>query len=260
MRREEALRFELFGESFELVVSRSDVLAEVRERLPPLASSSGPVAPRARYVVSASSSSGLEVRRGKGRPAHAECPAAAADLVAEDIQHVLAHRARELLFLHAGAVAWQGRAIVLPGRSGCGKSRLVAELLAAGAGYVSDELAVIDSRGRVHPYARPVALRQGRGVERIPAQEWRAAVPAKPVEASAFFFLRYRPGQPWTVERLTPGQAVLAALRHALAARRRLELARRILVPLSRRTPAFRGSRGEAAAAVSGVLEAVERA
>lgn len=45
------------------------------------------------------------------------------------------------LFLHAGVVAVRGRAVVLAGPSGAGKTSLVAALLAQGATYLSDEVA-----------------------------------------------------------------------------------------------------------------------
>ena len=64
----------------------------------------------------------------------------------------LAERARNRIFIHAGVVGWQGRAIVIPGRSFSGKSTLVAALLQAGATYYSDEFAVLDGRGYVHPF------------------------------------------------------------------------------------------------------------
>src|SRR5690348_5169542 len=70
---------------------------------------------------------------------------------------------RRELFVHAGVVAWKGQAILLPGKSYSGKSTLVAELVRAGATYYSDEYAVLDRRGRVHPYPRPLTLRNGAG-------------------------------------------------------------------------------------------------
>src|ERR671929_229610 len=60
---------------------------------------------------------------------------------------------------HAGVVGWQGRAILIPGRSFSGKSTLVAALVRAGATYYSDEFAVLDERGRVHPFPKKLSMR-----------------------------------------------------------------------------------------------------
>jgi hypothetical protein len=65
--------------------------------------------------------------------------------------------ARRWVFLHAAAVGWRGRAIILPAVSRGGKSRLVEALVRAGATYYSDEFAPIDSRGRVHPSSAPIS-------------------------------------------------------------------------------------------------------
>ena len=74
--------------------------------------------------------------------------------------------------MHAGVVGWKGWALVLPGKSGAGKTTLVAELIRAGATYYSDEYAVLDERGRVHPYARPLAVRVDGWRQRRRTPEW----------------------------------------------------------------------------------------
>ena len=51
----------------------------------------------------------------------------------------------------AGVVGWENRAIVMPGASFAGKTTLVRAWLEAGATYYSDEFAVLDRAGRVHP-------------------------------------------------------------------------------------------------------------
>src|SRR5262245_28191234 len=51
----------------------------------------------------------------------------------------IAENARDRVFVHAGAVGWKGRALLLPGRTFAGKSTLVAALVRAGATYYSDE-------------------------------------------------------------------------------------------------------------------------
>jgi hypothetical protein len=70
------------------------------------------------------------------------------------VQHLTTLRA-----VHSGAVLCGGRALLLPGKTHSGKSSLVAELLRRGATYFSDEYALIDAEGRVHPYPRPLLLR-----------------------------------------------------------------------------------------------------
>lgn len=74
--------------------------------------------------------------------------------------------ARTRLFVHAGVVGCEGGAMVIPGRSHTGKSSLVAALLAHGAAYYSDEYAVLDDAGRVHPFPRTLHIRERSGQTR----------------------------------------------------------------------------------------------
>jgi hypothetical protein len=63
----------------------------------------------------------------------------------------IAYAAPDRIFVHAGVVAVGDRAILLPGMSFAGKSTLVAALVSTGATYLSDEFAVLDAAGLVHP-------------------------------------------------------------------------------------------------------------
>ena len=63
------------------------------------------------------------------------------------------------LAVHAAAIAGPGGCIVLPGRSGVGKSTLAAAAMQEGLSLVSDEAACfIDPFGSLLPHPRPVAL------------------------------------------------------------------------------------------------------
>ena len=55
--------------------------------------------------------------------------------IESDLQLYVAENARRRVFIHAGVVAWKGKAILIPGRSFTGKTTLVAELVKAGASY-----------------------------------------------------------------------------------------------------------------------------
>ncbi len=80
-----------------------------------------------------------------------------------ELERFVALTARTRLFVHAGVVGWRDCAILLPGRSFSGKTTLVTAMVRAGASYYSDEYAVLDSRGRVHPYPKPPSIREGSG-------------------------------------------------------------------------------------------------
>jgi hypothetical protein len=67
---------------------------------------------------------------------------------------------RRLVFIHAGVVEKAGRACVLVGDSGAGKTSTVAALLRQGATYLSDEVALLDpATGNVLPFHLPMAIK-----------------------------------------------------------------------------------------------------
>jgi hypothetical protein len=64
------------------------------------------------------------------------------------------------LLFHAGVVAKNGQALLLPAPSGSGQSTLAAALSASGWTYLSDELAVVDPATLcVEPFALPIGLK-----------------------------------------------------------------------------------------------------
>lgn len=173
----------------------------------------------------------------------------------------VAEGARRRVFVHAGVVGWKGRAILLPGRSFTGKTTLVAELLRTGATYYSDEYAVIDAAGRVHPYARPLSVRvEGApgGCERLPPQAFGGRGGARPLPVGLVVMTKYRAGALWRPRTLSPGQAALALLENTVSARRGPA---RALAALGRALSGARAlgcPRGEAAAAARSILECAE--
>ncbi len=175
------------------------------------------------------------------------------------LHHTVAVGARDALFVHAGVVGWRGRAIVIPGPSHSGKSSLVAELVRAGATYYSDEFAVFDGRGRVHPYRRRLSLRTGGTRIRYAVEEavGPSGTPALPVGLIAV--TAYEPGAQWHPRVLSPAQAVLALFRNTVVARMQPELS---LSTLQRVVPgalALESARDEARETVASLLHAVAR-
>ncbi len=72
----------------------------------------------------------------------------------------IAGRSNHLLILHAAVVARDGRAMILPGTPGSGKSTLCAALMLRGWQLLSDEFALIRPEdGHVLPLPKPIALK-----------------------------------------------------------------------------------------------------
>lgn len=91
-------------------------------------------------------------------PPVATVGAEAADVALAELTR-LAVEHSPLLCIHAGVVSGPDGLIAIPGQSGLGKTTLVAALVRAGFGYVSDEALAVDrATRRVTAFARPLAL------------------------------------------------------------------------------------------------------
>jgi hypothetical protein len=173
---------------------------------------------------------------------------AALDRFESDLQLHVAEMARGRIFVHAGVVGWRGQAIVIPGRSFAGKTSLVAELVRAGATYYSDEYAILDRHGRVHPYPKPPAIRTAdNGAQvRTPIEALGGKVGVEPLPVGLVVVSQYKSGAQWRPRRLSRGQGVLWMLANTVAARRRPEAALATLERALADAPVLKAARGEA--------------
>lgn len=178
------------------------------------------------------------------------------DTFESDLRLTVAEFARRRVFVHAGVVGWKGRAIVVPGRSYSGKSTLIAELVKAGATYYSDEYAVFDARGRVHPYHKPLEMREEGSVKQakitVEAIGGRAGI--KPLPVGMVLMTQYKAGAKWRPRKLSAGEGVLGLLSHTVSARRDPEKALVALQQVAASAEVLKGSRGDAEALSKSIL------
>jgi hypothetical protein len=178
------------------------------------------------------------------------------------LRTAMAELSRRKLFVHAGVVAWKDRAILLPGRTLAGKTHLVSELVKAGATYLSDEYAVLDDGGFVHPFAKPLSMRPSKTAPQIetPVEQIGGAQGRKPVPVGLVLMSQFEEGARWRPKRLTAGQGVLELLDNTFSARPSPEHAINILGRVASGATVLKGKRGDAAAMTSSILAAVETA
>lgn len=80
--------------------------------------------------------------------------------ISEIVASRLAAHTTDGVALHAGAVGWNGRSILIPGQSGAGKSSLTAWFVDKGFAYLTDELAVLTADGAVAGLSRALMLKR----------------------------------------------------------------------------------------------------
>jgi hypothetical protein len=179
------------------------------------------------------------------------------DALAQHTEQLTALRAQDCLFVHAGVVGWQRQAILIPGRSMTGKTTLVKALIEAGATYYSDEFAVLDKAGLVHPYPRPLSIRghNGQPGRKTPVEALGRQAGVEPLPVGLVFVTEYQPEAAWRPRKLTPGQALLALMDNTVAARREPAYSMPILKQAVTGAIALKSKRGEAGAIVPALLK-----
>ena len=148
------------------------------------------------------------------------------------VQHVnrRAVEGCDLLTLHAGGVESGGMGLVFPGVMEAGKTTLVAGLVRAGFGYLTDEAVAIDRESLlIRPYPKPLSLEPGSwplfpelepqadlATDQYKAYEWQ--VPTAAIRPGALgrscpvgvvVFPRYEPGADTALEPIGRAEALV---------------------------------------------------
>lgn len=161
------------------------------------------------------------------------------------------------IFVHAGVVGHDGSALVMPGLSFTGKTTLVAALVEAGARYYSDDFAVIDEKGLVHPFAKPLSIRDHRWIQSDHHVDQLGGIAGEdPVPVGAVVFTEYKPDVRWRPNPMSHGRGILGLLEHTLPARERAQEAMRIFNGAICGAALLEGERGEASELVGPLLGA----
>jgi hypothetical protein len=183
--------------------------------------------------------------------------------------------ARELVLVHAGAVvAPNGLGMLLPAPSGAGKTTLVAGLVEAGFGYLSDEAAVLDpATGDLLPYPThlslkaksrdrfrdampdPADIRLSDDTWHVDPDAIRRGSVASRCEVGYVIPHRYEPGTEVRVEPLTRAAACVELGRNLMTPRRDAAWALGVLAAACRPAGCYRLTSGDLDGAVQAIAE-----
>jgi hypothetical protein len=213
-----SMAFSAFGVTIDLAVDDPSVLEVIREVLPP-----GWAAAERQDADTAIELRGGSVLVDGERVRRAALSGGAVAALDAVIRSRLGELAPRHVFVHAGAVAMHGSAIVLPGTTMAGKTTLVAALVDAGAEYLSDEFAVFDEDGLVHPYPKPLSMRldpDSRAQTEVPIEK-HGEVADQAVPVGLIAVTRFVPDAEWHPTRRTAAEGAMALLANALPVRLR---------------------------------------
>jgi len=186
----------------------------------------------------------------------------ATDAFEHDVQLYVAEMSPRRVFVHAGVVGWRGQAVVIPGRSFSGKTTLTAALIRAGCTYYSDEYAVLDRTGRVHPYTRLLGIREHGHFERATryhVETLGGKRGVRPLPVALIIVSQYEPNSRWRPRRLSAGEGALALLENTVSARREPQAALATLRRVVASSVVLKGKRGAAQSVVDFILSWLEK-
>jgi hypothetical protein len=255
--RPRGLGFESFGVPIEVAADDPALRERVREILPPGSKPCPPSEEATSFALLHDGEDGYRVTVGGETFMDRSTLDVALALLDSQIRlHVGAH-ATDWTFVHAGVVAVDDRALVLPGESFSGKSTLVEALVELGAVYYSDEYAVLDRDGLVHPYPRPLRIRTAMTTEDRDVTGLGGVVGTEAAEIALVAITRYRPEREWQPRSLPRGQGAALMLANTVAPTLRPRESLRVLTRAVKGAAVLQSDRGEAAPVAASLLEAL---
>jgi len=247
---------------FVVTANRPEVLAALADFLPPIRTPAhpGPLDRVYSLITSPATGTAGDIHRlyvDSQLQSTSGDPLDLFDHLEGDLQIHLGEMTERFVFIHAGVVAWRGVGIMIPAESFCGKSTLVAAFVRAGATYYSDEFAVLDASGAIHPYPRRLSLRETgkpravrRSVESLGGHRG-----TDPIRPGLVLLTRYRPGRQWAPRRVASGDAVFELVRNSLSIRRQPGSVLNVLSQLVREAVVLQSDRGDADETAARVLQ-----
>jgi hypothetical protein len=134
-------------------------------------------------------------------------------------------------------------------------------LVRAGATYYSDEYAVFDSRGRVHPFPKPLEIRKDGSVRqaKVTVETLGGQTGTQPLQVALVVMTQFKEGARWRPRKLSAGRGVLELLSNTVSARREPEKALVALRQVVSTAQIVKGARGECRDIVKSILNRAER-
>jgi hypothetical protein len=251
--KENYIAFQSYGVRLRIVASKQGLIKEIEERLRLLLPKGFEKIPyyKAVHTFSVRQNKEYEFALFKGRKkiTNGNDKEIFFKYFDSQIRLTIAEFAESRVFIHAGVVEWKGKAIILPAKSFQGKTTLVKELTKLGAKYYSDEYAVLDEHGLVHPFPKTLSIRGLAGkyqqVE-FAVETFGGVKGIEPLSVGMVVLTEFEADAKWQPEFLSDGLGVMELLSHTIPIRYNPKFSLKVLNKTVNRAIIVKTKRGEA--------------
>lgn len=192
---------------------------------------------------------------------HRELRETSVESVASRVRLTVAEFAVGRVFIHAGVVAWKGKAVIIPGRSFHGKTSLTVALVKRGAVYYSDEYAVLDADGFLHPFPKMLSVR-GEIDERkqidYPVEKFGGVAGTEKIRVGVVLISEYKPKARWNPKLLSPANGVIEMLQHTIPIRQNPQFTLEVLNKIAGEAVFAKSKRGDVSKSADLILKFIE--
>ncbi|CAN5223600.1 hypothetical protein BH10ACI1_BH10ACI1_06210 [soil metagenome] len=177
------------------------------------------------------------------------------------VRLTVAEFAVERVFVHAGVVGWKGKAILIPARSFKGKTTLTTALIKHGALYFSDEYAVLDQDGFVHPFAKPLSIR-GEIDERTQVdyaiETFGGKIGIEKIPVGMVLITEYKSNGKWKPQILSSANGILELIKNTIPIRNNPNFSLEVLQKATKHALFIKSIRGDVSKSVEPILNYFE--
>ena len=192
---------------------------------------------------------------------HRERRETSVESAASRIRLTIAEFAVDRVFIHAGVVGWKGKAIVIPGRSFQGKTTLTAALMKRGAVYYSDEYAILDADGFLHPFPKMLSLRgvidERRQVD-YPVEKLGGVAGTEKTRVGVVLITEYKENARWNPKILSPANGIIETLQHSVAIRQNPQFTLQVLNKIAGDAMFVKSKRGDVSKSADSILKFID--
>ncbi len=247
------IRFEAYGVGIEIGCNNSLILREIESRLPRIIPKETKHLKAKKFdhlffIKEIPTDNLFEIYKNSKKIEWWTDKNALLDYLDSQLRVTIAEYAVSRVFIHAGVVSWKGNALVIPGKSYSGKTTLTAELIKRGAIYYSDEYAVIDERGYVHPFPKMLSIRgiidEFTQVDFKP-EDLGGKIGTEPLPVKLVLITEFEKNAVWKPSRLKTGEGIIDILRHTLPTRLKPAFTLRVISKMAKHAVITKSKRGE---------------